>query len=50
MITNDDIDKMAEEGLIPDVCNYGNLFFDSEVVFSFIDVKKTFYFGNLINV
>ena len=33
-----DIDKMAEEGLIPDVCSYGNLFYDPEVGFSFIDV------------
>lgn len=34
----DDIDKMAQEGLIPDVCSYGNLFYDPEVGFSFIDV------------
>jgi len=34
----EDIDKMAEEGLIPDVCSYGNLFYDPEVGFSFIDV------------
>lgn len=34
----DDIDKMAEEGLKPDVCTYGNLFYDPEVGFSFIDV------------
>ena len=34
----DDIDKMAEEGLIPDVCSYGNLLYDPEVGFSFIDV------------
>ena len=37
----DDIDKMAEEGLKPDACNYGNLFYDSEIGFSFIDVYPT---------
>lgn len=34
----DDIDKMAEEGMKPDVCSYGNLFYDPNIGFSFIDV------------
>lgn len=34
----DDIDKMREVELIPDVCSLSNLFYDPEIGFSFIDV------------
>lgn len=34
----DDIEKMKKEGLRPDYCHYGNLFYDENVGFSFIDV------------
>ncbi len=34
----DDIEKMRKEGLRPDYCHYGNLFYDKDVGFSFIDV------------
>lgn len=34
----DDIEKMKKEGLKPDYCHYGNLFYDKDVGFSFIDV------------
>lgn len=34
----DDIEKMKKEGLRPDYCHYGNLFYDKNVGFSFIDV------------
>lgn len=34
----DDIEKMKKEGLRPDYCHYGNLFYDKDVGFSFIDV------------
>ncbi len=34
----DDIEKMKNEGLRPDYCHYGNLFYDKDVGFSFIDV------------
>lgn len=34
----DDIEKMKEEGVRPDYCHYGNLFYDKNVGFSFIDV------------
>ncbi len=37
----DDIEKMRKEGLIPDYCHYGNLFYDKDVGFSFIDVYPT---------
>lgn len=34
----EDIEKMKMEGLRPDYCHYGNLFYDKNVGFSFIDV------------
>ena len=34
----DDIEKMKKEGIRPDYCHYGNLFYDKNVGFSFIDV------------
>lgn len=34
----DDIERLKEEGLRPDYCHYGNLFYDKNVGFSFIDV------------
>lgn len=34
----DDIERLKEEGLRPDYCHYGNLFYDENVGFSFIDV------------
>ena len=34
----DDIEKMKRERLRPDYCHYGNLFYDKNVGFSFIDV------------
>ena len=34
----EDIEKMKKEGLRPDYCHYGNLFYDKNVGFSFIDV------------
>lgn len=36
----DDIEKMKKEGLKPDYCHYGNLFYDKDVGFSFIDVYQ----------